>query len=72
MQFDLLRSPRDLDLMSIFYFDLSRSPQKYVSMRIDEANAKHDSVKIIALFFSLTENSFAQKCHYLPFVTFDT
>ena len=72
MQYDLLGSPRDLDLRSNFDLDLSRSCYTCFDA---SWRGKHDGVKIIALSFQtrklLSKNCFAQKCRFWPFVTSD-
>ena len=68
MQYDLLGSPRDLDLRSNFDLDLSRSCYTCfdASLRV-----KHDGVKIIAPIISNTDviikKLFRSK---MPFLTF--
>ena len=72
MQYDLLGSPRDLDLRSNFDLDLSRS---YYTCFDAPWRGKHGGVKIIALSFQTQKvslkNCFAQKCRFWPFVTSD-
>ena len=66
MQYDLLESPRDLDMRSNFDLDLSRS---YYTC-FDASWGKHDGFKIIALSLQtrkLSKNGFAQKCRFLTF-----
>ena len=72
MQYDLLGSPRDLDLRTNFSLDLSRLC--YTCLDASE-RGKHDGVKIIALSSQTrklsSKNGFAQKCRFWPFVTSD-
>ena len=71
IQYDLLGSPRDLDLRSNFDLDLSRSCYAFFDA---SWRGKHDGVTIIALSFQtrkLSKNCFAQKCRFWPFVTSD-
>ena len=62
MQFDLLRSLRDLDLRSNFEVDLSRS--NYISFDSPRRD-KHDGTHIIAVCFKtkklFAKQDFAQK-----------
>ena len=65
MQYDLLRSLRDLDLRSNFEVDLSRS--NYICFDSSRQD-KHDGAHIFALSFIpqklFAKNDFAEKQHF--------
>ena len=67
MQFDLLRSPRDLDLRSNFDLDL-QGHAIHVSMRLDKANTWcQNNCSILSNTEGITEKLFRSK---MPFLTF--